>query len=94
MILENIAKSAALYGLRQECTLQNQRVQVLPIGFNVVAAGVMVSELAARYRTQGIPPSKLELSILLAHIGATSDGDDATVNESELFDVLSMALAI
>ena len=94
MILENIAVSAARLGLRQESTMQNQRVEVLPMPYNAIAAGVMVSEMSERYRATGIQPSNLELSILLGHIGAKSDGDDATVNESELFDVLRMALAL
>lgn len=95
MILENIAKSAVRYGLRQDCTLENQpgRQQFIPT-FNPVAAGVLLSELSLRNSEQHIAPTALELSVLLSFIGATSDGDDITINQSGLFDLLRTTLAV
>lgn len=100
MILENIARSAALVGLRQDRTLETQpqgTPRVICPGVNEIAAGVMLSELSARQRDSlgTVIPTELEMSVMMKFLGAevTADGR-IVVDEVSLYDLFRMALAL
>lgn len=98
MMLKGIAQSAALLGLQQDRTLESQppgTPNVICPEYNEIAAGILLSELGARNRVHNIPPSELELSVLMKFLGAQVTHDNRiVVDEGSLYDLFRLALSL
>lgn len=103
MILENLKRMVAQFGMDQRSSLNNQGGQaVLVAEYNPAAAGFMAGELVSRLRLSKLTnhlsehhPSKLELSFLVMLIGGEYDPTTGHVSvaEDELHDLLGLLLA-